>query len=60
MEKNEYVDKNKNIQTDKPKSKQNVLQSTQTVVHKALEKLGYSDEMYELMKEPLRMMTVKS
>jgi len=59
MEKNEYVDKNENIQTDKPKSKQNVLQSTQTVVHKALEKLGYSDEMYELMKEPLRMMTVR-
>lgn len=42
-----------------PKSKQNVLQSTQTVIHKALEKLGYPDDMYELMKEPLRMMTVR-
>ncbi|MBP2240706.1 glutamate dehydrogenase [Cytobacillus eiseniae] len=39
--------------------KLDVLKSTQTVIHKALEKLGYSDEVYELLKEPLRMMTVK-
>lgn len=38
--------------------KLDVLKSTQTVIHKALEKLGYSDEVYELLKEPLRMMTV--
>ncbi len=44
---------------EEPKSKQNVLQSTQTVIHQALGKLGYSDEMFELMKEPLRMMTVR-
>ena len=37
----------------------NVLTSTQTVIHKALEKLGYPEEVYELLKEPLRMMTVK-
>ena len=36
-----------------------VLQSTQTVIHEALEKLGYSEEMYELLKEPIRMLTVK-
>lgn len=36
-----------------------VLQSTQTVIKEALEKLGYSEEMYELLKEPLRMLTVK-
>ena len=36
-----------------------VLKSTQTVIHKALNKLGYSDEVYELLKEPIRMMTVK-
>ena len=36
-----------------------VLLSTQTVIHKALEKLGYPDEVYELLKEPLRMLTVK-
>ncbi|SER45162.1 Glu/Leu/Phe/Val family dehydrogenase [Salipaludibacillus aurantiacus] len=41
------------------KSSQNVLESTQTVVHKALGKLGYPEEVYELMKEPLRMMTVR-
>jgi len=39
--------------------KLDVLKSTQTVIHKALEKLGYSEEMYELLKEPIRMMTVK-
>ncbi|MFO1442768.1 Glu/Leu/Phe/Val dehydrogenase [Bacillus sp. Bva_UNVM-123] len=39
--------------------KLDVLKSTQTVIHKALEKLGYSDEMFELLKEPIRMMTVK-
>ena len=39
--------------------KHDVLKSTQTVIHKALEKLGYPDEVYELLKEPLRMMTVK-
>ncbi|MBS4191061.1 Glu/Leu/Phe/Val dehydrogenase [Bacillus sp. FJAT-49705] len=38
--------------------KLDVLKSTQTVIHKALEKLGYSDEVFELLKEPLRMMTV--
>ncbi len=36
-----------------------VLKSTQTIIHKALNKLGYSDEVYELLKEPVRMMTVK-
>ena len=36
-----------------------VLSSTQTVIHKALDKLGYPEEVYELLKEPLRMLTVK-
>ena len=36
-----------------------VLKSTQTVIHRALEKLGYPEEVYELLKEPLRMLTVK-
>lgn len=40
-------------------TKDNVLTSTQTVIHKALEKLGYPEEVYELLKEPLRMLTVK-
>jgi glutamate dehydrogenase len=37
----------------------NVLQSTQTVIKQALTKLGYPEEMYELLKEPLRMLTVR-
>ncbi|WP_096434840.1 Glu/Leu/Phe/Val family dehydrogenase [Alteribacter populi] len=44
--------------TDKPES-QNVLTSTRTVIKTALDKLGYSQEVYDLMKEPLRMMTVR-
>ena len=36
-----------------------VLKSTQTVIHKALEKLGYPEEVYELLKEPIRFLTVK-
>ncbi|NJP38165.1 Glu/Leu/Phe/Val family dehydrogenase [Alkalicoccus luteus] len=39
--------------------KDNVLDSTQTVIHKALGKLGYSEEVFELLKEPMRMMTVR-
>lgn len=39
--------------------KYDVLKSTQTIIHQALDKLGYSEEVYELLKEPLRMMTVK-
>lgn len=36
-----------------------VLQSTQIVVEQALRKLGYNDEMVELLKEPLRLLTVR-
>ncbi len=39
--------------------KLDVLKSTQTVIHKALEKLGYPEEVYELLKEPMRLLTVK-
>ncbi len=37
----------------------NVLTSTQTVIKDALTKLGYGQEMYELLKEPLRVLTVR-
>ena len=37
----------------------NVLDSTQAVIGEALKRLGYSDEMYELLKEPLRVLTVR-
>jgi glutamate dehydrogenase len=36
-----------------------MLQSTQSVIHEALTKLGYKDEMFELLKEPLRLLTVR-
>lgn len=37
----------------------NMLTSTQIVIKEALAKLGYQEEMYELLKEPLRMLTVR-
>ncbi|MEK4028371.1 MULTISPECIES: Glu/Leu/Phe/Val dehydrogenase [Bacillaceae] len=37
----------------------NLFTSTQDVIKEALAKLGYSEEMYELLKEPLRMLTVR-
>lgn len=39
--------------------RKNILESTQEVIHEALDKLGYPEEMYELLKEPLRMLTVR-
>jgi glutamate dehydrogenase len=37
----------------------NLLKSTQIVIKEALDKLGYTDDMYQLLKEPLRMLTVR-
>ncbi|WP_203334417.1 Glu/Leu/Phe/Val family dehydrogenase [Planococcus beigongshangi] len=37
----------------------NLLTSTQEVIKTALEKLGYEESMYELLKEPMRMMEVR-
>ncbi|MGG5253650.1 Glu/Leu/Phe/Val family dehydrogenase [Neobacillus sp. SM06] len=37
----------------------NLFYSTQTVIHEALKKLGYSEEMFELLKEPLRFLSVR-
>ncbi|MEH7452336.1 MULTISPECIES: Glu/Leu/Phe/Val family dehydrogenase [Bacillaceae] len=36
-----------------------LIQSTQEVISEALHKLGYSKELYELLKEPLRFLTVQ-
>ncbi|GAA0444125.1 NAD-specific glutamate dehydrogenase [Lentibacillus halophilus] len=36
-----------------------VLHSTHTVIKNALNKLGYPDEVFELMKDPMRLMTVR-
>jgi len=37
----------------------NLLNSTQIIIKKALEKLGYPDNMFDLLKEPMRMLTVR-
>lgn len=37
----------------------NLLTSTQEVIKEALNKLGYDESMYELLKEPLRFLTVR-
>ena len=37
----------------------NLFTSTQVVIKEALDKLGYDDGMYELLKEPLRMIEVR-
>lgn len=37
----------------------NLFTSTQDVIKEALTKLGFNEEMYELLKEPLRMLTVR-
>ena len=36
-----------------------VLKSTQTVIRHALDKLGYPNETFELLKEPIRLLTVR-
>ncbi|TRM12593.1 Glu/Leu/Phe/Val dehydrogenase [Lentibacillus cibarius] len=36
-----------------------VLDSTRTIIKNALEKLGYPDEVFELLKDPVRLMTVR-
>ena len=37
----------------------NLFTSTQEVIKEGLDKLGFGEEMYELLKEPLRMLTVR-
>ncbi|NWQ43731.1 Glu/Leu/Phe/Val dehydrogenase [Bacillus sp. EB106-08-02-XG196] len=43
----------------KEKESLNLFYSTQTVIQEALTKLGYNSEMYELLKEPIRLLTVR-
>jgi len=44
---------------DKDIEKLDLLTSTQIVIHDALKKMGYNEEMFELLKEPLRMSDVR-
>jgi glutamate dehydrogenase len=50
-------------QIQKPEPKQSesmdLLTSTQSIIKDAVQRLGFTDEMYELLKEPLRMITVQ-
>ncbi|WP_077616466.1 Glu/Leu/Phe/Val family dehydrogenase [Caenibacillus caldisaponilyticus] len=41
------------------KEKLDILEATQTIIKEALDKLGYPEEVYELLKEPLRVLTVR-
>ncbi|RXZ84020.1 Glu/Leu/Phe/Val dehydrogenase [Paenibacillaceae bacterium] len=55
------MSKNKRILigANQPALSNDVLASTQKVVHQALERLGYEESFYELLKEPLRLLTVR-
>lgn len=46
-------------QENEKQESMNLLKSTQVVIKEALEKLGYQESMYELLKEPLRVLTVR-
>ncbi len=46
-------------QADSQNDDLQLLLSTQSVIKEALDKLGYPEEAYELMKEPIRMLTVR-
>jgi glutamate dehydrogenase len=43
----------------KEKESLNLFLSTQTVIKEALDKLGYSNSVYELLKDPIRMLKVR-
>ncbi|MBT2634021.1 Glu/Leu/Phe/Val dehydrogenase [Pseudomonas sp. ISL-88] len=49
----------KSNQKDEEKEVLNLFLSTQSIIKEALRKLGYPDNMYDLMKEPMRMLTVR-
>ncbi len=44
---------------EQDREKLDLVTSTQIVIHDALKKLGYNQEMFELLKEPLRMSNVR-
>lgn len=47
------------VDSNQDNSGMGVLRSTQKIIQEALEKLGYPEEVYDLLKEPIRMMTVR-
>ncbi|GEL05438.1 glutamate dehydrogenase [Rummeliibacillus stabekisii] len=50
---------NKRGEKNKMAENLNLFTSTQAVIQEALQKLGYDESMYELLKEPLRMLEVR-
>lgn len=47
------------VETVRQMEQLNVLETTQQVIKKALEHMGYAESFYELLKRPLRLMTVR-
>ncbi|MFK7697610.1 Glu/Leu/Phe/Val dehydrogenase [Paenibacillus sp. HJGM_3] len=47
------------IGASQPPLAEDVLSSTQKVIHAALDRLGFDESYYELLKEPIRMLTVR-
>ncbi|KPV56371.1 glutamate dehydrogenase [Paenibacillus sp. A3] len=56
MVKNEQNDKNEPAQEHE---KLNLFERTQEVIRTALDRMGYKDDVYDLLKEPLRLLTVR-
>lgn len=46
-------------ENDKEKENLNLLTSTQIVIHDALKRLGFTDNSFEILKEPIRMLNVR-
>lgn len=53
------MDQPSNLTNRQEPENMDVLISTQTVIKKALDKLGYTEHVFELLKEPLRVLTVR-
>ncbi len=53
------VTKRLSVGANMPAAGDNVLLNTQSAVHNALSRLGYSETVYELLKEPIRVLTVR-
>lgn len=47
------------IEKEQQEESLNLFLSTQSIIKEAVEKLGYPEEMYELLKEPLRLLQVR-
>lgn len=46
-------------ENDKEKENLNLLTSTQVVIHDALKRMGFTDNSFEILKEPIRMLNVR-